>query len=166
MSVSARSALKSGAGDALYWASKAGVCLLTESVDAENGAVRANAVLPSIVDTPMNRGMPPGADYAMRVDSAEIARVVLFLCSDAATPTSAAVPVYGEAWVSQVDHRASAWAVRLWLSPPDGPDHRDRDHEQPAQKEREAGNNGVGARGLSSERGQVGRIDRERRLVG
>ena len=77
MSVSARSALKSGAGDALYWASKAGVRLLAESTDAENGAVRANAVLSSIIDTPMNREMTPGADYAMRVDPAEIARVVL-----------------------------------------------------------------------------------------
>lgn len=97
VSVSARSTLKSGAGDALYWASKAGVRLLTESIDAENGAVRANAVLPSIIDTPMHRAMTPGADYATRVDPAEIARVVLFLCSDAATPTSAAVPVYSEA---------------------------------------------------------------------
>lgn len=98
VTVSSRSSLEGGSGDALYRASKAGVRLLTESVDAENDAVRANAVLPSVIDTPMNREMMPDADHAAWVDPAEIASVVLFLSSDAAAPTSgAAVPVYGDA---------------------------------------------------------------------
>jgi NAD(P)-dependent dehydrogenase (short-subunit alcohol dehydrogenase family) len=99
VSVSSRSSLEGGAGDGPYRASKAGVRLLTESIaEEERGAVRANAVMPSVIDTPMNRDMMPDADHSEWVDPEDIARVVLFLCSDAAAVTSgAAVPVYGEA---------------------------------------------------------------------
>ena len=99
VSVSARSSLEGGEGDGPYRASKAGVRLLTETIAAENeGTVRANAVMPSVIDTPANRDMMPDADHETWVDPGEIADVVRFLCSDAATVTSgAAVPVYGEA---------------------------------------------------------------------
>jgi len=99
VSVSARSSLEGGEGDGIYRASKAGVRLLTETVAEENlGTVRANAVMPSVIDTPMNREMMPDADHESWVDPSEIAEVVRFLCSDAASVTSgAAVPVYGEA---------------------------------------------------------------------
>jgi NAD(P)-dependent dehydrogenase (short-subunit alcohol dehydrogenase family) len=99
VSVSARSGLSGGEGDALYRASKAGVKILTESIAEENlGSVRANCVLPSVIDTPMNRDMMPNADFSAWVEPAEIADVMLFLCSEGAVPTSgAAVPVYGEA---------------------------------------------------------------------
>lgn len=97
VSVSARSSLSGGEGDGPYRASKAGIRLLTETLAEENrGAVRANCVMPSVIDTPANREMmEPSDDW---VDPADIADVFLFLCSDAASPTSgAAVPVYGEA---------------------------------------------------------------------
>jgi len=97
VSVSSRSSLEGGEGDGLYRASKAGVRLLTETIAEENlGTVRANAVMPSVIDTPMNREMmAPDESW---VDPADIADVVCFLCSDAAAVTSgAAVPVYGEA---------------------------------------------------------------------
>jgi NAD(P)-dependent dehydrogenase (short-subunit alcohol dehydrogenase family) len=99
VSVSARSSLEGGEGDGPYRASKAGVRLLTETIAAENrGVVRANAVMPSVIDTPANREMMPDSDHGAWVDPAEIARVVAFLSSDGATPTSgAAVPVYGDA---------------------------------------------------------------------
>jgi NAD(P)-dependent dehydrogenase (short-subunit alcohol dehydrogenase family) len=99
VSVSARSSLEGGEGDGPYRASKAGVRLLTETIAEENlGTVRANAVMPSVIDTPMNREMMSGADYEKWVDPADIADVVLFLCSPEAGVTSgAAVPVYGEA---------------------------------------------------------------------
>jgi len=99
VSVSARSSLEGGSGDGPYRASKAGVRLLTETIAEENrGTVRANAIMPSVIDTPMNREMMPDADFEQWVDPADIAAVVLFLCSDAAGVTSgAAVPVYGEA---------------------------------------------------------------------
>jgi len=97
VSVSARSSLEGGAGDGLYRATKAGVRILTETIAEENlGTVRANAVMPSVLDTPMNRSMMEPSDEW--VDPRDAAAVMLFLCSEAAAVTSgAAVPVYGEA---------------------------------------------------------------------
>jgi NAD(P)-dependent dehydrogenase (short-subunit alcohol dehydrogenase family) len=99
VSVSARSSLEGGEGDGPYRISKAGIRLLTETVAEENeGDLRANAIMPSVIDTPMNREMMPDADHDEWVDPADIASVVAFLCSDGASVTSgAAVPVYGEA---------------------------------------------------------------------
>jgi NAD(P)-dependent dehydrogenase (short-subunit alcohol dehydrogenase family) len=99
VSVSARSSLEGGEGDGPYRASKAGVRLLTETIARENvGQVRANAVMPSVIDTPMNRDMMPDADHDAWVDPRDIAETLCYLCSDAASVTSgAAVPVYGEA---------------------------------------------------------------------
>jgi NAD(P)-dependent dehydrogenase (short-subunit alcohol dehydrogenase family) len=99
VSVSARSSLEGGEGDGIYRASKAGVRILTETIAEENlGDVRANAVMPSVIDTPMNRDMMPDADHDAWVDPREIAEVVMVLCSEASSVTSgAAVPVYGEA---------------------------------------------------------------------
>jgi len=99
VSVSARSSLEGGSGDGIYRATKAGIRLLTETIAEENlGTVRANAVMPSVIDTPMNREMMSDADFDEWVDPRDIAAVMLFLCSDAAAVTSgAAVPVYGEA---------------------------------------------------------------------
>jgi NAD(P)-dependent dehydrogenase (short-subunit alcohol dehydrogenase family) len=97
VSISARSSLEGGEGDGPYRASKAGVRTLTETIaEEELGSVRANAVMPSVLDTPMNREMmTPSDDW---VDPADVADVICFLCSDAASVTSgAAVPVYGEA---------------------------------------------------------------------
>lgn len=98
VSVSAKSSLEGGAGDGPYRASKAGVRLLTESIAEENsGVVRANAIMPNVIDTPANREMMPDADHDNWADPADIAEVILFLCSDASDVTSgAAVPVYGE----------------------------------------------------------------------
>ncbi|WP_459194875.1 SDR family oxidoreductase [Halosimplex sp. J119] len=99
VSVSARASLEGGEGDGIYRASKAGVRILTETIAEENlGEVRANAVMPSVIDTPANREMMPDSDHDKWVDPSEIAETILYLCSDAASVTSgAAVPVYGEA---------------------------------------------------------------------
>ncbi|WP_158056280.1 SDR family oxidoreductase [Halorussus halophilus] len=99
VSVSARASLEGGEGDGPYRASKAGVRLLTETIAEENeGVVRANAVMPSVIDTPANREMMPDADHETWVAPEDIAEVMLFLCSESASVTSgAAVPVYGEA---------------------------------------------------------------------
>jgi len=96
-SVSARSSLAGGSGDGPYRIAKAGIRLLTETVAEENlGTVRANCVMPSVMDTPMNREMMTPKDEW--VDPADVAEVMAFLCSGGASPTSgAAVPVYGEA---------------------------------------------------------------------
>jgi NAD(P)-dependent dehydrogenase (short-subunit alcohol dehydrogenase family) len=44
--------------------------------------VRANSILPSIIDTEANRNAMPGADYSKWPKPQEVARVILFLCSD------------------------------------------------------------------------------------
>ncbi|WP_252699427.1 SDR family oxidoreductase [Natronosalvus vescus] len=99
VSVSARSGLEGGTGDGPYRITKAGIRILTETLAEENlGTVRANCVMPSVIDTPMNREMMPDADQDSWVDPADIADVMAFLCSGGASVTSgAAVPVYGEA---------------------------------------------------------------------
>jgi len=98
VSVSSRSSLSGGRGDGPYRAAKAGVRLLTETIAEENvGEVRANAILPSTIDTSSNREMLPDADHDSWPTPEKIAEVILFLSTDAATVTSgAAVPVYGE----------------------------------------------------------------------
>jgi NAD(P)-dependent dehydrogenase (short-subunit alcohol dehydrogenase family) len=97
VSVSARASLEGGEGDGPYRISKAGIRLLTETIAEENlGTIRANCVMPSVIDTPTNREMMEAKDEW--VDPHDIADVMLFLCSNAAGVTSgAAVPVYGEA---------------------------------------------------------------------
>ena len=98
VSASAQASLSGGEGDGPYRAAKAGVRLLTETIAEENhGEVRANAIMPSIIDTPANREMLHEADHDAWPTPEEIAQVILFLCSDAAAVTSgAAVPVYGD----------------------------------------------------------------------
>jgi len=99
VAVSSRSSLSGGSGDGLYRATKAGVRILCESIAAENaGVVRANAVMPSVIDTPANREMMPDADHDSWVAPAAIALTTVALCSDATGVTSgAAIPVYGTA---------------------------------------------------------------------
>lgn len=98
--VSARAALEPFAGAAGYITAKAGILAFVRSLDAEyrGDGVRANAVLPSVIDTPANRESMPGSDWSKWVPPEQIAAVIASLCSDDFTPTSgAAVPVYGRA---------------------------------------------------------------------
>jgi NAD(P)-dependent dehydrogenase (short-subunit alcohol dehydrogenase family) len=98
--VSARAALEPFAGAAGYITAKAGILAFVKSLDAEyrGDGVRANAVLPSVIDTPANRDSMPGSDWSKWVPPEQIATVIASLCSDDFAPTSgAAVPVYGRA---------------------------------------------------------------------
>jgi 3-oxoacyl-[acyl-carrier protein] reductase len=53
-------------------------------------------VLPSIIDTPANRASMPQADFGKWVRPQELAEVILFLASDAASAvTGALLPVNG-----------------------------------------------------------------------
>ena len=97
VNVGAMGAIQAGAGMGPYAASKAAVHRLTEALAAEHkGKFTVNAVLPSIIDTAANRASMPKADFAKWVTPQELADVILFLASDAASAvTGALLPVSG-----------------------------------------------------------------------
>jgi NAD(P)-dependent dehydrogenase (short-subunit alcohol dehydrogenase family) len=100
VNVGTRTATQAGASLAAYAASKRAVLQLTQALAAElrDANVTANAILPSVIDTPANRRGDPNADVSRWVKPAEIARVILFLVgSDARVISGAAIPVYGRA---------------------------------------------------------------------
>jgi 3-oxoacyl-[acyl-carrier protein] reductase len=97
VNVGAMGALQAGAGMGPYAASKAAVHRLTEALAAEwKGRITVNAVLPSTIDTAANRASMPKADFTKWVTPQELADVILFLISDAASAvTGALLPVSG-----------------------------------------------------------------------
>jgi NAD(P)-dependent dehydrogenase (short-subunit alcohol dehydrogenase family) len=97
VNVGAMGALQASGGMGPYAASKAGVHRLTEALAVEwKGKINVNAVLPSTIDTPANRASMPKADFAKWVTPQELAEVILFLASDAASAvTGALLPVSG-----------------------------------------------------------------------
>jgi NAD(P)-dependent dehydrogenase (short-subunit alcohol dehydrogenase family) len=97
VNVGAMGALQAGSGMGPYAASKAGVHRLTEALAAEwKGKITVNAVLPSTIDTAANRASMPTADFGKWVTPVELANVILFLTSDAASAvTGALLPVSG-----------------------------------------------------------------------
>ena len=91
-------AARAAKGMAAYAAAKSAVLRLTESLadELKSVGVRANCVLPSIIDTPQNRAAMPKADTSRWVRPVQIAEVIAFLLSDAASGvTGAAIPVTG-----------------------------------------------------------------------
>ncbi|RKU31402.1 3-oxoacyl-ACP reductase [Candidatus Poribacteria bacterium] len=100
VNVSARAGLKGEAGMSAYCVSKGGVKTLTESLSAEvmDSGINVNCIMPSIMDTPMNREAMPDEDYSRWVKTDDVANVISFLVSDAAAIINgAAIPVYGRA---------------------------------------------------------------------
>jgi NAD(P)-dependent dehydrogenase (short-subunit alcohol dehydrogenase family) len=98
VTVGATAAARAGKGMAAYAAAKSAVLRLTESAadELKGDGVRANCVLPSIIDTPQNRAAMPKADTGRWVTPTQIAEVIAFLLSDAASGvTGAAIPVTG-----------------------------------------------------------------------
>jgi len=98
--VSSRAALKPFSGAAGYIVAKAAVLAFVDVLHAEYAAdgIRANAILPSVIDTPANRRSMPDADHSRWVAPAQIGAVVRFLCEDGSGVVSGAhVPVYGRA---------------------------------------------------------------------
>jgi NAD(P)-dependent dehydrogenase (short-subunit alcohol dehydrogenase family) len=98
VNVASKAGVEPTPGAAAYAASKAAAIALIESLaaDLRGTGVRANSVLPSVIDTPANREAMPKADFSKWPKPEEIARVILFLCGDdAALVHGAAIPVYG-----------------------------------------------------------------------
>src|SRR5579862_2063792 len=99
VNVASKAAFDHGAGAGMYAASKAGALALFDSLaaDVKPYNINVNSVIPSIIDTAANRKAMPGADFSKWPKPDDIARVILFLCSeDARVIHGAAIPVYGK----------------------------------------------------------------------
>jgi NAD(P)-dependent dehydrogenase (short-subunit alcohol dehydrogenase family) len=99
VNVASKAAVDHAGGAAGYAASKAGAVAMMDclAADLKGTGVRANSILPSIIDTEANRKAMPKADFAAWPKPEEIAKVILFLCSDDAKLIhGASVPVYGQ----------------------------------------------------------------------
>jgi len=99
VNVAAKAAFDHAAGASAYAASKAAALAMMDSLaaDLKGTGVRVNSILPSIIDTEANRKAMPKADFTKWPKPEDIARVVVFLCSDDANVVhGAAVPVYGD----------------------------------------------------------------------
>jgi NAD(P)-dependent dehydrogenase (short-subunit alcohol dehydrogenase family) len=98
VNVASKAGYGHAAGAAIYAASKAGVMALFDSLAEEVKPynINVNSIVPSIMDTPANRRAMPKADFNVWPKTDEIAKVVVYLCSeDARVIHGAAVPVYG-----------------------------------------------------------------------
>jgi len=99
INVAAKAAVDHAAGAAAYAASKSAAIALVDSLaaDLKGSNIRVNSILPSIIDTEVNRKAMPAADFSKWPKPEDIARVILFLCSDdAKLIRGAAIPVYGD----------------------------------------------------------------------
>jgi NAD(P)-dependent dehydrogenase (short-subunit alcohol dehydrogenase family) len=98
VNVASKAAVDPAGGLAAYAASKAAAVAMIDSLaeDLKGTGVRVNTILPSIIDTETNRKAMPKEDFSKWPKPEDIARVILFLCSDDAKVIhGAAVPVYG-----------------------------------------------------------------------
>jgi NAD(P)-dependent dehydrogenase (short-subunit alcohol dehydrogenase family) len=98
MYVSSKTAVAPRGKQAAYAVSKMGVITLAEVIAAEvkGSGVTANAILPSIIDTPANRASMPKADPRKWVPPEQIAATMRFLCSDGAGSINGArISIYG-----------------------------------------------------------------------
>jgi NAD(P)-dependent dehydrogenase (short-subunit alcohol dehydrogenase family) len=84
--VGARPALiaSDGKATAAYSLSKSLVFKLAELLNAEGASnnVVSHVIVPSIIDTPVNRGAMPNANFSDWVKPEEIAETIFHLCSD------------------------------------------------------------------------------------
>ncbi|MFQ5948349.1 MAG: SDR family NAD(P)-dependent oxidoreductase [Acidimicrobiia bacterium] len=96
--VGSRAAFEAPTGQAAYNVAKAGVIALARSVahEVEDANITANAILPSVIDTPAFREAIPYGDYLNWPTPDQIAAVVDFLASEeSGVMNGASVPVYG-----------------------------------------------------------------------
>jgi NAD(P)-dependent dehydrogenase (short-subunit alcohol dehydrogenase family) len=98
VNIASKAAVEHEAGAGAYAASKAAAVAMIDSLaqDLKGTGIRANSVLPSIIDTEANRKAMPKADFTKWPQPDDIARVIVFLCGDSAKVIhGAAIPVFG-----------------------------------------------------------------------
>ncbi len=96
--VGSTAAYEAPAGQAAYNIAKAGVVALARSLAQElrDANITANAVMPSVIDTPATRAAMPYADFVDWPGPEEIAAVIDFLASEeSGVINGAAIPVAG-----------------------------------------------------------------------
>ena len=100
VNVASKAAWDHAAGASAYTSTKAAAIALVDSLAADliGTGVRANSILPSIIDTEANRKAMPNADFSKWPKAEDIAEVVLFLASERARVIhGASIPVFGNA---------------------------------------------------------------------
>lgn len=100
VNVAARPVVEPAGGMLAYTTSKAGVGSLTQCLAKEviGDSILVNAIMPSIMDTPVNRKSMPDADFDSWPKVEEVAETIGFLASpENALMTGTLVPVYGRA---------------------------------------------------------------------
>jgi NAD(P)-dependent dehydrogenase (short-subunit alcohol dehydrogenase family) len=100
VAVGSRAAVEPMPNFAAYSVSKAALVALVKNVAAETKdlGITANVVLPSTIDTPLNRQVMPKSDFSRWVKPESIAQALVWLASQGAGDVSGAViPIYGRA---------------------------------------------------------------------
>ena len=100
VAVGSRAAVEPIPNYAAYSVSKAGLVALVKNVAVENKdlGITANVVLPSTIDTPLNRKAMPASNFSRWVQPESIAKTLVWLASkEAGDMSGAVVPIYGRA---------------------------------------------------------------------
>lgn len=97
VNIAGRPAVEPAVGFSAYAMAKSAVISLTRTLAVELAAdgILVNAVVPSVIDTPVNRAAMPGADFSKWVQPADLAAEILALASPASRRTGEVVSVYG-----------------------------------------------------------------------
>jgi len=100
VAVGSRAAVEPMASFAAYSVSKAGLVALVKNVAVETKdlGITANVILPSTIDTLLNRQAMPKADFSRWVRPESIAKTLVWLASrEAGDVSGAVIPIYGRA---------------------------------------------------------------------
>ena len=98
VNISAMVGLNPSPGRSAYAISKSAVSLFTDIVGQEQkgSGIRINAIAPSIIDTAANRMSMPDEDFTLWVKLKNIADIICYLCSDAASDvTGTTIKAFG-----------------------------------------------------------------------